>query len=260
MQEVTCSICFRLFFESEIKYHINDSSNNNSLLYLTKMTVPAFTFVHPSSLILAGPSGCGKTSFLIRALTQDLFQPTPTRIVWVYGEDQAAHRELRNSPLTRHLPEIEYTRNLTDYAELMESFNPSDTNLLVLDDQMNEGKNNANAFGNLFTKGSHHRSITIIYMMQNLFEKGGSNRTINLNSHYLVMFKNPRDARQSHVLGCQMYPKNPRFLSQVFDDATYSKPHTYLLLDYRQETDSKLRVWTNVLGEGNTPPITYQPV
>jgi hypothetical protein len=176
----------------------------------------------------------------------------------VYGEQQTAHYELRDSASAQHLPAIEYIRNLTDYEELMESFDPSDTNLLVLDDQMNEGKNNANAFGNLFTKGSHHRNITIVYMMQNLFEKGGSNRTINLNSHYLVMFKNPRDARQSHVLGMQMYPKNPRFLSQVFDDATSAKPHTYLLLDYRQETDGKLRVMTNVLGEGLL--TVYQPV
>jgi energy-coupling factor transporter ATP-binding protein EcfA2 len=212
------------------------------------MTLPAFTFAHPSNILLTGPSGCGKTSFLIRALKLNLFNPTPTRIVWVYGEEQDAHHELRDSSAS-HLPTIEYMRNGTDYAELMESFDPSDTNLLVLDDQMNEGKNNANAFGNLFTKGSHHRNITIVYMMQNLFEKGGSNRTINLNAHYLVMFKNPRDARQSYVLGSQMYPKNPGFLSQVFEHTTTTKPHSYLLLDFRQATDDRLRVMTDVLGE-----------
>jgi hypothetical protein len=83
-------------------------------------------------------------------------------------------------------------------------------------------------------------------MMQNVFEKGGSNRTINLNAHYLIMFKNPRDARQSQVLGSQMYPKNPRFLSEAFEDAT-SKAHSYLALDFRQETSQLLRVLSNLV-------------
>ncbi len=203
----------------------------------------AFAFVHPSNILLTGPSGSGKTHFLVQALKHKLFQPTPTRIVWVYGETQPAHEELAG---VTHLPRIEYMRNETDYEELMESFERTETNLLVLDDQMNEGKVKANAFGNLFTKGSHHRNITIVYMMQNVFEKGGSNRTINLNAHYLIMFKNPRDARQSQVLGSQMYPKNPRFLSEAFEDAT-SKAHSYLALDFRQETSQLLRVLSNLV-------------
>ena len=210
---------------------------------------PPFAFVHPSNILLTGPSGSGKTHFLVQALKKNLFSPTPTRIVWVYGEAQPAHRELEG---VSHLPKIEYLRNETDYEDLMESFDPSETNLLVLDDQMNEGKVKANAFGNLFTKGSHHRNITIVYMMQNVFEKGGSNRTINLNAHYLIMFKNPRDGRQSHVLGSQMYPKNPRFLSEVFEDATSAKAHSYLALDFRQETNQLLRVLSNLTSDSVT--------
>jgi len=204
-----------------------------------------FTFVHPSNILLTGPSGSGKTHFLVQALKNNLFHPTPTRIVWVYGETQPAHRELERA--APHLPKVEYLRNETDYEDLMESFEPSETNLLVLDDQMNEGKAKANAFGNLFTKGSHHRNITIVYMMQNVFEKGGSNRTINLNSHYLIMFKNPRDGRQSQVLGSQMYPKSPRFLSEAFEDATATRAHSYLALDFRQETSKYLRVLTDLI-------------
>ncbi len=218
--------------------------------------MPAFTFAHPSNILLTGPSGSGKTHFFVEALKSGLFQPTPTRILWVYSESQPAHSALEG---VAHLPKIEYLRNETDYEELLSTFSPSETNLLVLDDQMNEGKVRANAFGNLFTKGSHHRGITIVYMMQNVFEKGGSNRTINLNAHYLVMFKNPRDARQSHVLGSQMYPKNPRFLSEAFEDATSTRAHSYLVLDFRQETDQLLRVLTNVTGRQHQYPTVYVP-
>ncbi len=215
-----------------------------------------FAFIHPSNILLTGPSGSGKTHFLVEALKNNLFQPTPTRIVWVYAESQRAHGELEGAA---HLPKIEYLRNETDYDDLLDSFDPSATNLLVLDDQMNEGKEKANAFGNLFTKGSHHRSITIVYMMQNVFEKGGSNRTINLNAHYLIMFKNPRDARQSHVLGSQMYPKNPRFLSEAFEDATSKAAHSYLALDFRQETDQLLRVLSNLMPAPNEGVTVYVP-
>ena len=59
---------------------------------------------------------------------------------------------------------------------------------------------------NLFTKGSHHRNLSVIYIVQNLFHQGKGNRSISLNSHYLVLFKNPRDKLQILTLAKQMYP------------------------------------------------------
>jgi len=44
---------------------------------------------------------------------------------------------------------------------------------------------------NLFTKGSHHRNISIMYLAQNLFPKNKFARTISLNEHYMILFKNP---------------------------------------------------------------------
>ena len=68
-------------------------------------------------------------------------------------------------------------------------------NLIVIDDQMIEaGKDNR--IVNLFTKGSHHRNLSVICIVQNLFHQGKGNRSISLNSHYLVLFKNPRDKLQ----------------------------------------------------------------
>lgn len=204
-----------------------------------------FSFIHPSNIVLAGPSGAGKTQFLINALRKNLFQPTPTRIVWIYGESQSAHHDVDLLSEQGKLPRIEYHRNDTEYEEIMESFDPMQTNLLVLDDQMNEGKAKASSFSNIFTKGSHHRKITVVYMMQNLFEKGGSNRTISLNAHYLGVFKNPRDQRQIGVLASQMFPNNSAFIRDAYADAT-EKPHSYLLFDFRQETPEELRVLTAV--------------
>ena len=43
---------------------------------------------------------------------------------------------------------------------------------------------------NIFTRGSHHRNLSIIYIVQNLFYQGKDSRSISLNSHYLILFKN----------------------------------------------------------------------
>ena len=48
----------------------------------------------------------------------------------------------------------------------------------------------------LFTKGSHHRNISLVLITQNLFHQGPSSRDTLLNSKYIVVFKNPRDKTQ----------------------------------------------------------------
>ena len=99
--------------------------------------------------------------------------------------------------------------------------------------------------GDLFTKGSHHRNLTIIYIVQNLFDKSRSMRTISLNSQYLVLFKYPRDKTFVQHLGNQMHPKNTKLLVDAFDDATQA-PYGYLLIDLRQETPEDMRIRTNI--------------
>jgi hypothetical protein len=68
---------------------------------------------------------------------------------------------------------------------------------------------------------------------------------MSLNSHYIVMFKNPRDAHQISILGRQMHPGKSRFLVEAFKDAT-AKPYGYLLIDLKPDTDEKYRIRTNI--------------
>ena len=63
--------------------------------------------------------------------------------------------------------------------------------MIVVDDHMS-GINQVVA--DIFTKISHDRNIIILHLTQNLFDKNKYARTISLNAHYLVLFKNPRDA------------------------------------------------------------------
>ena len=70
-------------------------------------------------------------------------------------------------------------------------------------------------------KKSHHRNTSVLYFVQNLFPKNKESRTISLNSHYMVVFKNPRDASQMSHLARQMYPGRVQFVQEAFKDATY---------------------------------------
>jgi len=73
----------------------------------------------------------------------------------------------------------------------MEDFDGREPVLLIVDDLMQETDQSV---ANLFTKGSHHRDVSIMFLAQNLFSKNKFARTMSLNAHYMVLFKNTRDA------------------------------------------------------------------
>ena len=97
----------------------------------------------------------------------------------------------------------------------------------------------------LFTKKSHHRNTSVLYLVQNLFPKNKESRTINLNSQYMVEFKNPRDASQMSHLARQMYTGRAKFVQEAFKDAT-SIPYGYLLVDLKQDTPEDMRLRTAI--------------
>ena len=98
----------------------------------------------------------------------------------------------------------------------------------------------------LFTRGSHHRGISVLYMTQNLFPPGKLSRTISLNSHYFVIFRNPRNSLGISTLAKQMFPGRTDYLMESFRDAT-SRPYGYLVIDCHQLTPENVRLRTNIL-------------
>jgi Ni2+-binding GTPase involved in maturation of urease and hydrogenase len=78
-----------------------------------------------------------------------------------------------------------------------------------LDDQMSETSRDKRIM-NLFTKGSHHRNLSVIFLLQNLFYQRKITRTMSLNTQYLVLFKNPRGKLQILTLGKQIISREYR--------------------------------------------------
>ena len=114
--------------------------------------------------------------------------------------------------------------------------------LLIIDDQMHSVDQRITS---LFTKGSHHRNISVIYIVQNLFDRHREHRTISLNAHYLVVFKNPMDGSQITHLAKQMYPGKNHYVRQAFEMAT-REPHGYLLVHFKQSTPEGLRLRSHI--------------
>ena len=75
--------------------------------------------------------------------------------------------------------------------------------MIVVDDDMCDVNQ---LVADMFTKISHDRDMSILYVTQNLFDKNKYVRTITLNWHYLVLFKNCRDAGQFAIFARQMKP------------------------------------------------------
>ena len=125
--------------------------------------------------------------------------------------------------------------------------------ILVLDDLMRDCSEDQHVL-HLFTKGSHHKNVTCIYLTQNLFPPKKYTRTISLNTHYAVAFKNPRDAVHVRNLAQQEYPGRVPFVMACFQDATGQRCG-YLLFDLDSFTPDVLRLQMNVLTH---PTIVYQ--
>ena len=117
--------------------------------------------------------------------------------------------------------------------------------LLNIDDQMAEA-GDSTTLSNLFTKGAHHKNLTVLYPVQNVYNKSKSQTTVSLNTHYNVVFRNERDASQFWSLEYQMHPGDARWLLDAFNDAS-KEPFGYLVLDHHPTSKREMRVLTNIL-------------
>ena len=146
------------------------------------------------------------------------------------------------------LPHLEFLKGIPTASEQDSYFDVNKRNLIVLEDQMIDGSKDKRIV-NLFTRGSHHRNQSVIYIVQNLFHQGKGSRSISVKSHYLVLFKNPRDKLQILTLAKQMYPNQMYqidfFLNQ-YEEAV-KRPFGYLLIDLKTTTQDNCRLRTNVL-------------
>jgi len=195
-------------------------------------------------------TGSGKSCFVRKLIKykNDLFDKPVSKIMYAYGVWTDEYDEMEREM------EIEFHKNLPT-EETVNSFIDGKQCLLIIDDLMDQCVKDTTV-QNLFTRTSHHKKLTIVYLSQNLFCQGKTARNINLNTHYIVLMKSVRDINQISVLGNQLGLKHT--LVEAYSEVI-QKPYGYLVVDLSPHNYNDFRIVTNIFPDEGFA-IVYKPL
>jgi len=196
-----------------------------------------------SPIMVSGPTGSGKTYWTHRLLRENMFTQPISSVLYCYGVYQNYFERMKD------IANISFLEGLPS-KDIVESLNDGRFHVIVLDDLMEEIVKSVDA-QNLFTKFCHHYNITAIFLTQNVFAKGPCARTINVNTHILVLFANKRDESQAMSLAKQLYPGRTKLFMRAYEDAT-GESHGYLVVDCDPKSSRHLKLRTKIFGNENT--------
>lgn len=150
-------------------------------------------FLANHNTIIFGQTGAGKTQFVLNVIRHRLVYPFPENVYYMYNVEQDFMKTwngIENQPIT-------FIKGL--------DFNKMDTkkpSLLVIDDLVLSTNKEV---AEMFILGSHHKSVSLFFITQNLFPNCPTYRIMSMNSHYMVLFHSQRNFRQLHTLACQIF-------------------------------------------------------
>ena len=112
---------------------------------------------HPFTCIVCGPTGSEKSVFTLKLIehAREIISPPPERILFCYGEYPT---------IFHNYPGVDFHDGLPDLS----SFDEKKRTLLEMDDLMTSTDDRV---VDIFTKISHHRNLSVVYLTQNLFYK-----------------------------------------------------------------------------------------
>jgi len=204
--------------------------------------------------MVSGPTSSGKT-YLVRDILKYhksiiMFKNSNVEtitVLWAHGQDQELYKQSIDNVKCTYFDGLPNDEDISDVKP----------DIIIIDDLMSELCNNKK-LANLFTKGSHHNNISVIFISQNVFQQGSQMRTISLNCHYLILMKNPRDAAQIMRLASQIYPTKIKGFMEAYGDATETE-FGYIRIDLKQNTPQKFRLQTDIIpnSSGQMQPFVY---
>ena len=203
-------------------------------------------FRTPCTAIISGPTGTGKSWLIFKIIEnrRDLFDKKIEKIYYFYSVWQNMFDKYSDQ-------DIVFINNKPDEKIIKEIANGGHY-LLVIDDLQTAALKDE-FIANLFTRESHHKNLSVFLILQNLFHQGKYSRDISLNSHYFILFKNPRDKNQIKTLARQLGLN--KTLEEAYNSAT-EKPFSYLLIDLSPNSNPDYMLRSDILPEDYT--IVYK--
>ncbi|CAC5422488.1 unnamed protein product [Mytilus coruscus] len=210
-------------------------------------------FESPTSFFIFVPSNSGKSFFTKQLLMMapEMFKIPPSKIYFSFSVWQDLYYKMVNE-----IPQIQFHKGLPS-MELLNNWGEQDGHkIIVFDDLIMDAADSAE-MSHIMCVGSHHYNMTVIQILQNVFQKGKSMRTASLNYHYFILFRSFRDVLQIQTLGKQMFPGQTKFFMEAYHKSTKQR-FGYLLLDLHPHTDKTYQLRTHILpGQFYT---IYQPI
>jgi len=184
----------------------------------------SFQIKHPCAGIISGPSGSGKTFLIAKMLKKrrEIFDTPIDKVIYIYSHFQDIFHELQAND-----PGIIFTSNIEDMQNLATT--PC---LIICDDVMDSMKRGSRAqelITRFFVQSSHHLSCSVFLVLQNLFHPGV--REISIQSHFLILFDQPRDRSTIGIVARQIVPGQSSFLVEAYKRACETREHGYLVID-----------------------------
>ncbi len=241
MEGYTCRMCKKSFSRADaLKRH-----------QYNQHVMSSHVFMGPTTIMISGCTSSGKTTWVKRVLEhkEDLFDsPPPHRVLYCYAEWQPLFDDMKDTMKYVIFHQGLPTRD--DIEELADGKH----HLVVLDDLMADIVKDE-TIQHLFTRGSHHKNLSVMYLSQNAFCQGKCARNISLNCAYIVLFKNPRDLYQIQLIGRQI--GLPKSLSEAYDDCM-EELYGYLVVDLSPRHTGLPRLSSHVFpGEDH---VSYLPL
>jgi len=211
--------------------------------------------LQPFRAVLVGSVGTGKTK-LAHRIAAGYPEVTDKKFDFIYviysvfQEEYATLADFCSTLLlTSEIPS-------TEELEKLPLFNKN--SLIIIDDreEYNQTKWMAR-IANLFTVFSRHKNTSIIFTVHDIFLGSKAATVVMRNASYLIIFESVRDKSSVKVLGRQLIPEHPSFLSEAQKQAT-AKKHGFLLIDLRSGLgDNKFKFRSTI--QQNVPVEYYLP-